>query len=444
MTLTHEFKNTFYLSAPIIIGNLGHMLMSVVDTAMVGRIGTVPLAAAAISNILFYLILVMGLGISTAVTPLTAIAFGAGENKKCGVILRQGLVVNMLCGVVLCVLIGCLAKMIKYMNQPPEIIAPAKTYLTVLGFSTFPIMFFQSYKQFAEGIRVIKSAMVISLVANIVNAFVNWVCIFGNLGVPPMGLTGAGMATFCSRLFMALAMFFVVAFSPKLKQYDPTLNYRKIDFQIITRLFKIGIPTGFQYLFEVSSFAGASIVIGWIGTRELAAHQIALNIASISYMISMGMAAAATVRVGTAKGQNDIHKARKSGFSAVALCTVIMTGCAFFFIMTRHILPSFYITDQAVIKLAAALLIIVGLFQIPDGAQAVGLGMLRGITDMRIPTLITFTAYWVVGIPVGYVLGITFGKGVIGVWIGLSLGLVASAVMLLMRFHWMTRGKQWA
>lgn len=412
--------------------------MSVIDTAMVGRIGTVPLAAAAISNVLFYLILVMGLGISTAVTPLTAIAFGAGENKKCGVILRQGLVVNMLSGIVLFILILLLAKMIKYMNQPPEIVASTETYLTVLGYSAFPIMFFQSYKQFAEGIRVIRSAMVISLVANIVNAFVNWVCIFGHLGVPAMGLTGAGIATFCSRLFMALSMFLIVAYAPKLKPYDPTLNYRKIDFQMIKRLFKIGIPTGFQYVFEVSSFAGASVVIGWIGTLELAAHQIALNLASISYMISMGMSAAVTVRVGTAKGQNDLHKARIAGFSGVILCCVIMAGCAVMFILAKNILPGFYIPDQEVIQLAAALLIIVGLFQIPDGAQAVGLGMLRGITDLKIPTLITFTAYWLVGIPVGYLLGITFEKGVIGVWIGLSFGLAASAVMLLLRFHLMT------
>lgn len=439
MGFTTHIRHTFRLSIPLIVGQLGHMLMGVTDSMMVGRVGTVPLAASAVAHVLFFLVLVLGLGISMAVTPLVAQAFGAGDKARCGVVLRQGLLVNLASSFVLIVLTFLLADCIRFLNQPPEIVEPAKIYMKMLGLSIVPVMVFQTYKQFAEGLSVITSAMVITLLANLINVFANWVFIFGNLGFPAMGLTGAGLGTFCSRTFMAVAMVVVIARSPSLKAFDPSLRYRTIDTAMIRKLLAIGLPAGLQYVFEVSSFAGASLVIGWIGTRELAAHQIALNLASISYMIALGVSSAATVRVGTALGRQNIGETRLAGFSALALVSMFMAVFALAFISLRTVLPGFYVTDPEVIRISSGILLIVAVFQISDGAQTVGIGMLRGIMDMKIPTLMTFIAYWIIGIPAGYALGITAGLGVTGVWLGLFAGLTASALMVLTRFHLICR-----
>jgi MATE family multidrug resistance protein len=442
MGFLRHVRETFTLSVPIIIGGLGHMMMAVTDNVMVGRIGSVSLAAAGLSNVLFFLILVMGLGISVAITPLVAQAHGAGESKECGHVLRQGLIVALVSGLVLFIITLVLADSLEYFDQPDAVVDSAKVYIRILGLSIFPMMVFQSYKQFAEGLSITKSAMIVTLLANIVNVFVNWVFIFGHLGAPAMGLAGAGLGTLLSRVFMAVAMVAVIVKSPYLKTFDPYISRFQIHIPMIKKLLGIGIPAGLQYVFEVSSFAGASVLIGWIGTKELAAHQIALNLSSISYMFSLGVSAAATVRVGTALGKSNIRETRMAGFSSIALICLFMVFFATVFISLRNVLPSFYISEGDVIAIASQILIIAGVFQVSDGIQAVSAGMLRGVMDVNIPTVITFTAYWVIGIPVGYVLGIRMHFGVTGVWIGLLTGLTASAVMMLVRFHLINRSRK--
>lgn len=442
MGFLRHVRETFILSIPIIIGHLGHMMMAVTDNVMVGRIGSVSLAAAGLSNVLFFLILVMGLGISVAITPLVAQAHGAGEIKECGLVLRQGLIVTLVSGLVLFLITLVLADSLDYLDQPQAVVESAKVYMRILGFSIFPMMVFQSYKQFAEGLSITKSAMVITLLANIVNVFANWMFIFGHLGAPAMGLAGAGLGTLLSRMFMAVAMAVVVMKSPYLKKFEPFGSRFHIHVVMIKKLLRIGIPAGFQYVFEVSSFAGASVLTGWIGTKELAAHQIALNLSSISYMFSLGVSAAATVRVGTTFGKKDIKSTRMAGFAAIALICLFMIFFATIFIGFRFVLPGFYISENDVIVIASQILIIAGVFQVSDGIQAVSAGMLRGVMDVNIPTVITFMAYWVIGIPVGYVLGIRIHQGVTGVWIGLLTGLTASAVMMLVRFHLINRSRR--
>lgn len=440
MDLTvNEIKKTMKLSLPIVVGQIGHLMMGVVDNIMVGRVGTEALAAASIANALFTLIMVVGFGISMAITPLTAIAYGRGQDRECGVILRQGLILNLFFGVVLCGISMLLSESIRFLNQPAEIIAPASVYMKVLGLSIIPMMIFQSYKQFAEGVSFLKPAMMITLLANLVNAFVNWVFIYGNLGAPEMGLTGAGLATICSRMFMAVCMIYVIMQVPSLKRFDPTLNYRKIDFGIMKKLLKIGIPGGFQYFFEVSAFAASSIMIGWIGATELAAHQIALSLASMTFMVAMGISAAATIRVSNAVGKKDIPATRMAGFSAAFLCAAFMASAGLVFIIFRKQLPGFYILEPAVIEIASSLLMIVAVFQVSDGTQAVGLGILRGITDMKIPTFFTLAAYWLAGLPAGYLLAFKFGMGVMGVWVGLLISLTVSALLMMIRFNFKSK-----
>jgi len=436
-----EIKKTLLLSLPIVVGQLGQMTMSVVDNIMVGKIGAVSLAAAAIANSIFTLIMVVGFGLTMAVTPLTAMAYGAGKDRECGVVLRQGLIVNLFSGLLLCGITFLISEFIQYMNQPDEIVGPASLYMKILGVSMLPLMLFQSYRQFAEGVSYLKPAMYITLLANIVNILANWIFIYGNLGVAPLGLSGAGIATISSRTFMAITLMLIIKKSPRMKPFDPTLNYRKIDLAMMRRLLGIGIPAGFQYFFEVSAFAASSVMIGWMGTVALAAHQIALNLASITFMVAMGISSAATIRVSNAVGRQDIQGTRAAGFSAVLLCAGFMASAGLIFILLRSFLPTLYISEEAVIDITVSLLVIVAFFQISDGTQAVALGILRGMTDMKIPTLITLVAYWFMGLPSGYFLAFKLNMGIYGVWYGLLISLTASGLFMMIRFNSNSRKK---
>ncbi|WDP83941.1 MAG: MATE family efflux transporter [Desulfobacter sp.] len=295
-----HMKNTLMLSLHIIVGQIGQLTMSVADNVMVGHVGTDALAAAAIGNGLFTLIMVTGIGISMAMTPLSAMAMGGGRNKECGTVLRQGLLLNLLSGMILMGATFITAQSIRMLNQPQAIVEPAIVYMQVLGLSMLPLMIFQSFRQFAEGVSFLAPAMIITLVANLVNILVNWVFIFGNLGAPALGLTGAGIATFASRTFMAVCLGVVIMTAPSLKRFDPSLKYKKIDLQMMRQLLGIGIPGAFQYFFEVSAFAASSVIVGWMGVKELAAHQIALNLASISFMACQGGCQSGRILCGSA------------------------------------------------------------------------------------------------------------------------------------------------
>ena len=434
-TIREHAKSTITLAYPVMIGQLGMIMMGVVDSIMVGGLGAVPLAAAALGNSLFILILIIGIGVSYAVTPLVAIAVGANKISDCGLIFRQSVIVNMVLSIILLALSFLCADLIKYLNQPPRVAAQAISYTKILGYSIIPVMLFQTYKQFIEGFGVMRPAMVITLAANLVNAGVNWILIFGKFGFPMLALNGAGWATFISRLFMGFVIMFYVMKSNKFAKFDMGFHFRKINFHIIRKILNIGIPSAFQYIFEVGAFSSAVIIVGWLGTKQLAAHQIAINLASISFMMTLGISSAGAIRVANAVGKQDIKEVRKAGFTAIVLGASLMASCGVIFIVLRKFLPSLYISDPTVITYASSLLIIAAIFQISDGTQAVGIGILRGLTDVKIPTVITFIAYWVIALPVGYLLGFTFHLQVVGVWIGLLIGLTSSATMLTIRFN---------
>jgi MATE family, multidrug efflux pump len=417
------------------IGQLGFMMMGVMDSIMVGKIGAAPLAAASLGNSLTLLIFIVGIGVSFAVTPLVAISVGAKKYEECGIYFRQSLIINLSFSLILIVVTFLCADLIVYFNQPSDVVVQAVSYTKILGLSAIPTMLYQSYKQFIEGLSVMKPAMIITLAANIVNFFGNWIFIYGNLGFHAYGLDGAGWATFSSRVFMALALMIYVMKRDYFKEFDVSFHFKNINLPIVRKILSIGLPSGFQYFFEVGAFSFAVVMVGWLGTKPLAAHQIAINLASISFMIVLGISAAGGIRVGNAVGKKDISETRKAGFTSVFLAVAVMIVSGITFIVLRRFLPSLYINDKTVISIASSLLIIAALFQISDGIQAVGIGILRGLTDVKIPTVITFTAYWIIGLPIAYLLGFIFHFGVQGVWVGLLLGLTASAVMLTLRFN---------
>jgi len=430
-----HIRNTFNLAYPIIIGQLGFIMMGVVDSIMVGEIGAVPLAGATLGNSLFILIFIIGLGVAMSVTPLIAILVGAQRFSECSIYFRQSLIVNLSLGFILMSITFFCSDLFEYLNQPHDVAVQASSYTKIVALSILPTMLFHTYKQFIEGFSIMKPAMIIAIVANIINVCANWVLIYGNLGMPALGLDGAGWATFSSRAFMVLAIMLYVKNKESFKKYDVNFHFRNINFPVIKKILKVGLPSGFQYFFEVGAFTFAVMMIGWLGTNQLAAHQIAINLASITFMAVLGISAAGAIRVGNAVGKRDVTEVRRAGFAAIMIGASVMLTAGIIFITLNNFLPTLYIDDPEVIGIASSLLIIAALFQMSDGIQGVGIGVLRGLTDVKIPTLITFIAYWILALPIAYLLGFTFNFGVQGVWVGLLLGLTASAAMLTIRFN---------
>ena len=430
-----HLKDTLKLAYPVIIGQLGFIMMGVVDSIMVGELGASSLAAASVANSLIMFVFVAGIGVSFAITPLVAIALGAKKFDDCGVIFRQALLVDTVLGIILLIVAFIGADLIQFFNQPKEVAVLATSYGKLLGYSILPAMLFQTYKQFIEGLSVMKPAMIIVLIANIVNAFVNWLLIYGNLGLPALGLDGAGWATFASRIFMAFVLVWYVMKSYRFKQFDVTLHFKSINIKMIKKILGLGLPSATQYLFEVGAFSFSVIMVGWLGTKQLAAHQIAINLASISFMTALGVSAAGGIRVANAVGRQNVEEVRRAGFSAIILGASIMACFGIVFITLRNFLPTLYIDDNSVVSIASSLLVIASIFQIADGVQAVGIGVLRGLTDVKWPTLITFIAYWILGLPSAYLFGFILEYDVQGVWMGLLVGLLSSAIMLSIRFN---------
>jgi MATE family multidrug resistance protein len=434
-SLKPHIKSTLLLAYPVAIGYVGYIAMQVVDNIMIGGLGAVYLAAASVANSIFIIIMIAGLGISYAVTPLVAIAIGAGKTSECEKLFKHSIIVNLTAAIILVVITLLSSNIIHYLNQPPEIVDKAISYCRILGLSILPLMLFQCYKQFMEGLSSTRPAMIITVLANLINAFFNWILVYGRYGFPKLELNGSGLATFFSRLFMALAILWYFRHSREFNCYSFTLKIKELSFHFIKKILNIGLPTAFQYIFEVGSFSAAVIMIGWLGTKQLAAHQIAINLASITYMAALGISSSGAIRVGNAVGHQDIAEVRKAGFIAIILGASMMFFCAIVLITLRNYLPLLYIKDKEVISIASVLLIIAAFFQIFDGTQAVGIGVLRGLTDVKGPTIITFIAYWIIEIPVAYILGFVFHIGVIGVWLGFLTGLFFSAFMLTLRFN---------
>lgn len=434
-SIREHAKSTISLAYPIMIGQVGVIMMGVVDSIMVGGVGATPLAAASLANSLFILVLIIGIGISYAVTPLVAISIGANKVSECKILFNQSFIINLVVGTILMAVTYMLADLIKYLNQPAEVARQAIAYTKILGYSMIPGMLFQTYKQFIEGLSIMRPAMIITLIANIINGLVNWVLVYGKFGFPALELNGAGWATFSSRVFMGIVIMLYVMKSNRFSGYGLKLNMRNLNLPVIKKILGLGIPSAIQYVFEVGAFSFAVIMVGWLGTKQLAAHQIAINLASISFMATLGISSAGAIRVGIAVGKQNVIEVRKAGFTAIVLGALLMAICGIIFIFLRSFLPSLYIHDPTVISYASTLLIIAAIFQISDGTQAVGIGVLRGLTDVKGPTLITFIAYWVLALPIGYLLGFTFHLQVAGVWIGLLVGLTASAAMLTYRFN---------
>lgn len=439
MTIREHIRTNFFLAYPVMLSMLGQVMTGVADSVMIGQTGATPLAAASLANVVFILLLTFGIGVSYAITPLVAEADGRKDKHQVIESLRHGFIINLVSGFFL-VGIGFLSTpVLHYLNQPTDVVELTIPYLRIILVSIFPTMVFQTFRQFGEGLHRTRMAMIIVITSNLVNIFLNYVLIYGKLGFPELGLNGAGWATLIARTLMGVWMALYIYTGKSFLSYRPGFAFGNYARKLINRMLHIGIPAGIQFIFEVSAFGFSAIMMGWLGTTALAAHQIAINLATISYMTTSGLGAAATIRVGSYLGQKNFTLLRQAGFTLMGMGAILMTVWGIVFVVARFKLPALYIDNPEVIAMAGPLLIIAGLFQLSDGMQVVCIGALRGIQDVKVPSLLIFIAYWIIGLPLGYLLGFTLNLGANGIWIGLLIGLTLTALAMFFRFNRLTQ-----
>jgi multidrug resistance protein, MATE family len=434
-----HISETLKLSYPIIIGQLGAVLMGVADNIMVGKLGAEPLAASGVANAVYFLVMVLAFGTLTAVSPRVAMYQSAGDTISNATMYKSCWAVGWILIMAMLIILMPVTYFFEIFNQSKNVNDLAKEYLYIINISTIPFLLFYSLKQYTDGLSLTRIAMVITILGLLINVWLNWLFIYGNWGIPAFGLNGAGIATLLSRLLMFLLIILYIRNSNYFKNIL-TNPFNSVKAEVI-QILKVGVPAGFQFFFEVAAFAGAAIIIGWIGTNELAAHQVAISIASVTYMIASGFGAAGSIRVGNAVGEKNIVELKKSGITVLGLVIVFMSLCCICFVTMPHFFVGLYINDEFVYPIAISLIIIAAFFQLSDGVQVVCLGVLRGMADVNIPMFITFFAYWIVGIPLGYILAFNYGFSAVGIWIGLSAGLTVSAILLVFRFLMLTKKK---
>lgn len=421
------------------ISQLGQVMVGVMDSVMIGRIGEISLAASSLANSVFFLFITFGMGMSFGITPLVAKAHGQDNKYAIGQILKSALLIYVLVGFILFVAVFLCIEYLYILEQPPEVEQAAKPYLTVIGFSIIPFMISQVFRQFTDGLSFTRQSMYVMIAGNITNIALNYILIYGKFGAPEMGLVGAGIATLISRVVMLLLLTITVFYHKKLRIYTRIITSVKTSVPTIKALLRIGIPSGMQFSFEVSAFVAAAIMMGWLGATELAAHQIAMSLATVSYMMASGLSTAATIRVGNQLGLKDIQTLREAAFSIFAMVVVTEIVWTLIFILGKDVLPTLFIHEHDVIAIASSLLIMAAFFQLSDGIQVVGLSALRGLSDVKLPTVFTFSAYWVIGLPLGYYCGFKTNMGPQGIWLGLIAGLTISAICLVLRFQLLTK-----
>ncbi|WP_234734653.1 MATE family efflux transporter [Tellurirhabdus bombi] len=436
-----EFSDTLRLSIPIVIAQLGVVLMGVTDNLFVGRLlGAVPLGAAGLAVSLAFLVSSIGVGGLAVVGTLVSQARGRNDGAEINRLFRGGIRVALLLGLVLGLASMALAYFFGVFQQTPQVTELARNFMIIMSVSNIPLFLFVAARQLCDGLAYPRVAMGITISALAINALLNYVLILGIGPFPEMGLYGSATATLLSRTYMAVAILVYIRRASVFKQYfSPAYRQQQITTEV-GKVLRLGLPGGMTFFFEIATFSLAQVMVGWLGESSLAAHQIAMNMASTTYMMATGVSAAGAIRVGNAVGRRSSLLVRRAGTAAFLLSGALMGFCALIFVTANEQLATLYIQDNAeVATIAAGLLLMAGVFQLSDGIQVVGVGVLRGLSDVNIPTIITLFAYWIMGLPVSYVLCFWFGMGVTGVWVGLLAGLSVAAILLTTRFFRMVK-----
>ena len=444
---TKEFKRNLKIAAPVMLGYLGHVFVGLMDNIFVGKLDPINLAAVSLANSSIFFIMSFGIGFSYAITPLVSEAVGAQKHYRLKKVLYNGLLLNTILGILMAALSLYIPDILRMAHQPPEVIALAVPYVRIVGVSLLFVMIFQALKQFSDGLSLTTYPMIATLIANVINIVLSYVLVFGKFGFPAMGIYGAAYGTLTARIIMVVVLWIFLRYMSETSIHFRHLGKHLFSKQVIKRILYLGIPSGFQGVFEMGIFSATVWIAGTLGAISQAANQIAQQMASMTFMVFVGFGVAATVRIGNLKGKKDfveMKRIAKSIFLQVFLFELLFT---FLFIAFRHQLPWLYLnTDYSdpqklaearqVYELAVKLLIVAGLFQISDGFQVVLQGALRGLQDVIYPFFITLFAYWIVGFPMSLYLSKIYGT--MGIWYGLLTGLTLAAVLLFFRFRYLS------
>ncbi|MCL7754227.1 MATE family efflux transporter [Polaribacter sp. Z022] len=444
---TSEFKYNWKLAAPVMLGMLGHTFVSFIDNIMVGQLGTAELAAVSLGNSFMFIAMSIGIGFSTAITPLIAEADSSNNLQQARSTYKHGLFLCSTLGIVLFLGIFFSKPLMYLMKQPKEVVELAIPYLDLVAFSLIPLVTFQAIKQFSDGMSMTKYPMYATLIANIVNIVLNYILIFGKFGFPEMGIVGAAYGTLASRVIMVIYLWLTLRLKERSARIVKDIKIFVFDILMIKKIINLGSLSAMQMFFEVAIFTAAIWLSGLLGKNPQAANQIALNLASMTFMVAMGLSVASMIRVGNQKGLENYKELRRIAFSIFLLGTIFATFFAILFFIFHKSLPNIYVDlsdtvnyndNIEVITIASKLLIAAAFFQLSDSIQVVVLGALRGLQDVKIPTILTFISYWVVGFPISYFLGTEEMYGSFGIWLGLLAGLTTASILLFIRFNYLT------
>ncbi len=444
---TSEFKYNWQLAAPVMLGMLGHTFVSFIDNIMVGQLGTAELAAVSLGNSFMFIAMSIGIGFSTAITPLIASADASNNLKQAKATYKSGLFLCITLGIALFLGVYLCRPLLSLMQQPKEVVTLAIPYLNLVAFSLIPLISFQAIKQFSDGMSMTKYPMYATLIANIVNILLNYVLIFGKFGFPKMGIVGAAYGTLIARFVMFFYLLILLRYKSRSAKIVRNIKLFVLDIITIKKIINIGSLSAMQMFFEVAIFTAAIWLSGLLGKNPQAANQIALNLSSMTFMVAMGFGVTSMIRVGNQKGLKNFKELRRIAFSIFLLGILLAILFAAIFFVFHKSLPNIYVDlndtvnyadNIEVLSIASKLLLAAALFQISDSIQVVILGALRGLQDVKIPTLLTFISYWVIGFPVSYFLGSKEMYGSFGIWLGLLAGLTTASILLFIRFNLLT------
>ena len=445
---TKEFKYNWQLAAPVMLGMLGHTFVSFVDNIMVGQMGTAELAAVSLGNSFMFIAMSIGIGFSTAITPLVAEADSANDFGKGKSAFKHGLFLCTVLGILLFLLVFFAKPLMYLMKQPIEVVELAIPYLDLVAFSLIPLIIFQGFKQFSDGLSLTKYPMYATILANLINVGLNYLLIFGKFGFPEMGIIGAAYGTLVSRIIMVIYLWWLLKGRAKSKDYVTNIKFFVLDKLMLKKIIGLGTPSAMQMFFEVAIFTAAIWLSGLLGKNPQAANQVALNLSSMTFMVAMGLSVASMIRVGNQKGLHQYLELRRIAVSLFLMGFIFAVIFASLFLIFNQFLPRLYVDfddavnfkdNMEVVTIASQLLIAAAVFQISDSLQVVVLGALRGLQDVKIPTIITFISYWLIGFPISWYFGKEDAYGSFGIWLGLLAGLTSAAILLFIRFNYLTK-----
>jgi len=435
--LRQEFRATFRLALPLVIAEIGWMSMGVVDTIMVGRMkdSAVAIGATGLGQSLYHSIAIFGGGLLLGMDTFVAHAYGREDFEDTRHSLINGLALAFLLAPPVMLAISFWPVLMEHFGIGGELVNPMRPFLSALNWGTLPLLAYFALRRYLQAINVVHPVMFALISANLVNAFGDWVLIYGHLGFPAVGITGSGWSTSFARIYMALVLVVSVLRVEAKRTSTMGPTPMRIDFRRIWALLRLGMPAAGQILLEIGAFAAATALCAKLGPVPLSGHEIALNCAAFTFMVPLGISSAAAVRVGHNLGRGDFSAARRAGWSALALGTAFMTCAGLVFVSASRMIARAFSPDPRVIRIGALLLLVAAAFQLFDGLQTVATGALRGTGETRTPMFANLIAYWLIGLPLGYLLCFRLGWGAVGIWIGLCLGLILIGSSLLLAWH---------